>query len=178
LRANNSKKGPSGSKGYFPLSTLVDDMIRGGADADNVREQARYLLAAGCIISEHLRRDLSDEDLIAITPAGHVHLELAHSDFHYLAACAEDCWLANLTLAETIRRRITMAPFWKALSWPVTLDSARDFIRYLHGRLNGRMVPADVFLEDGTGLPHDLDLTGLEAIVDAQIRKHQSKTRH
>lgn len=132
LRSKAPLQGPSGFKGYHRQGDLVHDLIAVGADAEAVRMECRYLAKAGCILPEHLRPErIDDPDLIAITPAGHVHLELAHQDINYLAACAEDAWLEDDSLAERLRQRISLQPFWRALSWFNTLESAADFCRYL-----------------------------------------------
>jgi hypothetical protein len=134
LRSKATEHGPSGFKGYHRQGNLVHDLVAIGADGDAVRAECRYLAKAGCILPEHLRSEnIADADLIAITPAGHVHIELAHQDINYLAACAEDAWVADHSLAERLRQRVSLQPFWRALSWPNTLESAADFCRYLDG---------------------------------------------
>jgi hypothetical protein len=132
LRSKVTEQGPSGIKGYHSQGELVHDLIAIGADEQEVRTECRYLAKAGCILPEHLRSDnIDDSDLMRITPAGYVHLELAHQDLHYLATCAEDTWVEDRTLADNIRQRIAIKPYWRALSWPVTLQSAFDFCQYL-----------------------------------------------
>jgi len=103
--------------------------------------------------SEHLRPEsIDDSDLISITAAGHVHLELAHQDINYLAACAEDAWVEDHSLAERIRNRIAMQPYWKALSWPNTLESATDFCQYLEN-IQGRVGAKALFLAHNAHSP-------------------------
>lgn len=132
LRANARLSGPSGFKGYHRQGELVHDLVGVGADGSAVRQECRYLAKAGCILPEHLRPDaIDDTDLIAITPAGHVHLELAHQDINYMAACAEDAWVEDETLAESVRSRISQQPFWRALSWYNTRLNAADMCNHL-----------------------------------------------
>ena len=132
LRTRSAERGPSGIKGFHRFGDLVKSLVAHGSDERAVREECLYLIEARCILSEHLRLPiLSYDDLITITPAGHVHIDLAHKDIHYLSACAEDSWLGSASFAENVRRRITLSPIWKALSWGVTLDTADDFVKYL-----------------------------------------------
>jgi hypothetical protein len=78
LRKHSKDKGDSGLKGFHRLSRVVHALVAAGSDEFAAREQINYLLREGCILSEHLRSQLaSDEDLIAITPAGHVPLQLS-----------------------------------------------------------------------------------------------------
>jgi hypothetical protein len=132
LRANAQVAGSSGFKGYHRLGDLVHQLVAVGADGSAVRTDVHYLSKAGCILPEHLRAEsIDDSDLIAITPAGHVHLELAHQDINYLAACAEDAWVTDQALAERVRQRISQQPVFHALSWRNTLATAADLCRYL-----------------------------------------------
>lgn len=132
LRAKAQTIGPSGFKGYHRLGDLVHDLVSVGADGSAVRADVHYLAKAGCILPEHLRSDsVDDTDLIVITPAGHVHLELAHQDINYLAACAEDAWVSDHALADGVRQRVSQGPHFHALSWRHTLASAAEFCRYL-----------------------------------------------
>ena len=132
LRARGGRDGPSGVRGYHRLGDLIRDLLTIGADPDAVRTECRYLARAGCVLPEHLRPDsIQDQDLIRITPSGHVHLELAHRDVNYLAACSEDCWVTDFDLADSIRQRITQRPYWRGLSWPNTLAKAAGLAAHL-----------------------------------------------
>ena len=132
LRSKGPDTGPSGVKGYHRQGELVRDLLAIGADPEAIRTECRYLATAGCILPEHLRpAHIEDRDLISITPAGHVHLELAYHDFYYLAACAEDCWVTDSNLAESVRQRITQQPFYYGLSWKNTLENAAGLCEYL-----------------------------------------------
>jgi hypothetical protein len=131
LQSQARSNGPAGYRGYHPVGDVIQALVTVGTDETTVRRECNYLLIHGCILAEHLRRELlSDDDLITITPAGHVHLELS-SDFHYLAACAEDCWLEDEALAVRIRDRINQQPRWRSHRWPVILQSASEFSAYL-----------------------------------------------
>jgi hypothetical protein len=132
LRSKGGVIGPSGVKGYHPQGDLIRDMLTIGADPEATRVECRYLAKAGCLLPEHLRPDcIKDSDLLCITPAGHVHLELAHRDIAHLAACSEDAWVTSFNLAEAIRHRITQQPYWKGLAWHNALANAAEFCAYL-----------------------------------------------
>lgn len=182
LRHRRKEPGPSGIRGFHRLGDLASDLVAHGANPDVVLEQCHYLAKARCILSEHLRTDrLSCDDLIAITPAGHVHLELAHRDPHYLAACAEDCWMADYGLVEEMRRRMSITPHWKSLAWPITLDSALDFVRYLKAQQKASPAVSAPFLavSDQHSWQLDLDIieTSVQREIDADRFRHQNKTQ-
>ena len=131
LQEGARSAGPSGYRGYHRVSDLIGSLSALGTDETAVRRECAYLLHHGCVLAEHLKRELlSDEDLITLTPAGHVHLELT-DDFHYLAACAEDSWISDEAMAHRVHQRISEQPRWRSQRWPVILQSAADFARYL-----------------------------------------------
>src|SRR5262249_3822414 len=114
LRDNTNEVGPSGIKGYHRQSQLLQDLLLVGVPPEAAREEIRYLAKGGCLLPEHLRAEaIADGDLIAITPSGHVHLELSHRDINYIAACAEDAWVSSRDLAEAVRARITIQPYFR-----------------------------------------------------------------
>jgi energy-coupling factor transporter ATP-binding protein EcfA2 len=131
LQEGARSAGPSGYRGYHRVNDLIEALSALGTDEAAVRRECSYLLHHGCILAEHLKRELlSDDDLVTLTPAGHVHLELTE-DFHYLAASAEDTWIADEPTAKKIHQRIVEQPRWKSQRWPVILQSAADFAKYL-----------------------------------------------
>ena len=159
LRHRRKENGPSGIRGFHRTGDLVKSLVAHGSDGEMVLRECAYLLRAKCMLSEHLRTDtLSTDDLIAITPAGHVHLDLAHGDPNYLAACAEDCWIADPALVADMERRIVIEPFWKALARPITLDSACDFANYLIEYRRRVLSPDPSFLTTDDAKYWDLDL--------------------
>jgi len=132
LRAKSGMIGPCGIRGYHRQEQLLRDFLVIGAAPEAVRAEIRYLAKAGCVLPEHLRAEsIADDDLISITPGGHVHLELALRDINYLAACSEDAWVASKPLAEAVRSRVTMQPYYNGLSWGNMLANAGDFCAYL-----------------------------------------------
>jgi len=135
FRERKDSLGPSGIRGYHKQERLIADFLLAGLPPEAVREEVRYLAKAGCVLPEHLKSDaIDDQDLVALTPSGHVHLELAHHDINYLAACAEDSWVSAHDLAETVRSRVTQQPYFKGLSWMNMLANANDFCTYLMDR--------------------------------------------
>jgi exoribonuclease R len=50
-------------------------------------------------------KEITDDDLVSIAPAGHVHNQI-YSEQYYLAAIAEDSWLERKSIAQRIADRI------------------------------------------------------------------------
>ena len=179
LRSKGPDPGPSGVKGYHRQGDLVRDLLSIGADPDAVRTECRYLATAGCILPEHLRSShIEDSDLIAITPAGHVHLELAYHDLYYLAACAEDSWVTDHSLAEAVRQRTTQQPYYYGLSWRNTLDNAAGLCEYLR-KSQETSIRAATFLPSFKEEAARVDFDKLlAAIKDHQQRASAKQAAH
>jgi GTPase SAR1 family protein len=167
--------GPSGHKGYFPLSHLQADLSILGLDEGIVRRECVYLIRNGCLIAEHLRQDeLQSSDSVCITPAGHVHLELVQ-DVHYLAACAEDTWVADNQLCESTHRRITQQPRYHAFRWLNILETAREFVSYL--KAIQTTAPALSMITASAQDPFHFDFDKLLHEIDAMIDQHRHRQR-
>lgn len=171
LRAKGGIIGPSGVKGYHRQADLIRDLLGVGADPEAIRGECCYLAKAGCLLAEHLRPDsIQDEDLISLTPAGHVHLELAHRDVNYLAACSEDSWVTSYDLADSVRGRITQHPYWRGLSWHNTLANALAFCAYLKDA-QGSSLQAAPYVPPGLLPPASVDFEKLLS----EIFTHQTR---
>lgn len=165
-------------KGFHRMGDVVKALAAHGSDEASVREQCQYLTRARCIISEHLRTDvLVDDDLIAITPAGHVHLDLAHGDVHYISTCAEDAWIADERLSAQIVRRISMTPYRKALSWPVVLDTAFDFVEYLRSQEKNSPTAQSFFLEKDDRDDYALNLGAIAQDISTEKLRSEARNK-
>ncbi len=178
LRAQGAHPGPSGVRGYHRQGDLIRDLLSIGADPDAVRVECRYLATAGCVIAEHLRvSHIDDCDLIAITPAGHVHLELAYHDFFYLAACSEDSWVTDYGLAGAVCQRTTKQPFYYGLSWKNTLDNACAFCEYLRPSQENSIRGA-IFLPSFQKQAARVNFDKLLAVIKEQQHRVAVKATH
>ena len=142
-------KGPAGVEGFHRASDMIAGLAAIGHDASRVREELAYLSREGCVIPEHLRADkVEDHDLLKISAAGVVHLQLLANP-EYLAACAEDTWISDDELCKRITERISVG-FEKQFSPITTARNAGEFVDYLKGRWTEMLCAPDVFLESST----------------------------
>ena len=153
LKAHYREDGPTGVRGFHQCNALLSDLMPLGHDAARIRAEVEYLVQHGCILTEHQRGQIeSDDDLIRLSPSGFIHLSLV-SDLSYLAACAEETWVEDDSLARRVADRI--ARFGPKVHFsPVTMAAnASDFVEYLAKREQGRFQP-DKYLEGGfSGVP-------------------------
>jgi hypothetical protein len=123
-------KGPAGVEGFHRVSDMIADMATLGHDAERVRKELVYLAREECLVAEHLRSDkIADEDLVKITASGVVHLQLMANP-EYLAACAEDTWIADSELCKKIAERLGGGPR-EHFSPVTTARNSKEFVAYL-----------------------------------------------
>jgi hypothetical protein len=69
--------GPTGLKGYFPISQLCGELELYGVEEKAALREIEYLADGQCVLVEDLRiSQLTGDDLIRLAPAGFVHIEL------------------------------------------------------------------------------------------------------
>ncbi|OWV90685.1 hypothetical protein ATY78_16495 [Rhizobium sp. R635] len=106
LDEKSNQIGPQRLKGYVNVRQMRSELSRFGVDHTVFFRELETLARGFCILSEDFRTaNLADDDLIALAPAGRVHLQIC-SDTYYLAAIAEDTWFRDQALAEAIAERI------------------------------------------------------------------------
>lgn len=121
--------GPKRQKGYHRVGSLREDMARFGIEAPTFDRELEALAKALCILSEDFRtEDIGDDDLISLSPAGVVHLQMA-ADVYYLAAVAEDTWFDSKAKAEEIAARIKYPENHYQMA--TTLYNAQAVVEYL-----------------------------------------------
>jgi hypothetical protein len=151
LRANFQSAGTGGLKGYFPKREIKQALLPYGLEPDVVDREFNYLLAAQCVIAEHLRVDsLEEDDLVRLGPAGFAHLDLV-GNINYLAAVAEDTLFTDRLQAEKVSNRIRNPNLHLQLS--TVVDNADELVRFLESTRaallpeNGPFMASDSILE-------------------------------
>lgn len=127
------REGPSGIRGFHRCEDVVNDISNYGIDPIDVEREISYLCRANCLISESQNQNeeqINDQELIGLTPAGHVHINIAKLR-SYLAGCAEDSYLLDSTLAEHVIDQMNRNRLYAKISWTSTNIIAQEFSRYL-----------------------------------------------
>ena len=138
-------RGPAGVNGFHQVRSLVEALSRLGHDAVTIRDELHYLTREQCVVSEHLRAELQDDDLVKITASGVVHLQLMANP-EYLAACAEDTYLGDEATAARIAGRCTGKDVAGHFSRTTTAKNAGDLLDYLRRQADARFSAPEVFL--------------------------------
>jgi hypothetical protein len=116
-------------KGYVRVAKLRQDIANFGVEEDVFRRELEYLVRGFCVVCEDFRlKDITDDDLVSIAPAGHVHINVS-SEQYYLAAIAEDSWFERESIAQRIANRI--GDTRKHYTDSTVLDNAEDILEEL-----------------------------------------------
>jgi hypothetical protein len=176
LKAFKNIPGTNGVRGYQSASRLISDAAALGLDRDLVLRELIYLLEAHCIVAEHLRTDsIAENDLITLSPAGSVHLDFAE-DFYYLAACAEDLYFTEESVAREIKELMIRKPISRALGWETTLEAAHKIVRYLADW--SQQISSEAESLTNQHFPGVTpDFARLLSDITAQLQKYREKTR-
>lgn len=149
LKSMYSKHGPNGVRGFHKISTLISDLIPLGHSENRIRLELDVLIKNELIITESQDYiKYSDDDLISISPSGIMHIKLL-SNIVYLAACAEDNWYKNKSVAEIISKRITGQIGRGHYSISTTILNAKDLLLYLKEYYNEVLFKPEVYLNAG-----------------------------
>lgn len=148
LKNNLRKEGPSRAIGYHKVSKLFNDLIPYCHSFDRLHSELTDLLRFRCVITETQSEDkFDDEDLVAIAPAGIIHLELLN-DINYIAACAEDVWYRELQIAEDIQRRITEKIGQGHFTKESAIKNSKSLVDYLEEYKNNfLLIKPEVYLD-------------------------------
>lgn len=170
LRNNFGSSGTVGLKGYFPKREIKTALMPYGLSPDAMDREFNYLLAAQCIIAEHLRiNSLDDDDLVKLGPAGFVHLDLI-GNISYLSAVSEDTFFTDRLQAESVADRIRNPQ--SHLRIETSLANARELVRYLQSLRENLTLPNGGYLQADI-----LDsIAGLTDAADAITRMERSHT--
>ncbi|SEO93866.1 Type I restriction enzyme R protein N terminus (HSDR_N) [Luteibacter sp. UNC138MFCol5.1] len=156
--------GPSGLEGYFRKADVKIAVLPYGLSPDAVDREINYLLAAQCVIAEHLRTDsVVDEDLVRLGPAGYVHLDLV-GNVNYLAAIAEDTFFDDRIQAERVVKRIK--DMGSHLHLKTAVENATEVVDYLDAVLTRANKPHESIMRDSLLS----DLTGFASAREALQR--------
>jgi hypothetical protein len=144
LKSRFHEYGSSTVKGYFKVSDLKSSISIYGFDDAIITRDIEYLLASHCLVSEDFRIDqIADDDLIKISPAGFVHLDLL-GNITYLAALAEDTLFSDEATARKIAHRIV--DLEHQYDAHTAYENAKDLVSYLHSERQRQSHLSEVFL--------------------------------
>jgi hypothetical protein len=130
LKNSFRKYGPNRTKGYHKISELFKELQASGHPVDNVLDNVSKLVFAGCIYSESQHHEITLEDLISISPAGVIHLDLLRN-IDYLSTVAEDSYFRENQVAKGIADNLTGRGKFKVDSHQAAIDNSKLLLDYM-----------------------------------------------
>lgn len=169
LREKWEEQGPSGLRGYFPIRNIISELNLHGIDRSIAVREVEALARAQCVLSENLvTKNLSDNDLVRLGPAGFVHLELI-GNLTYLSAIAEDTYFQDVTAADRVAERIK---FYDAQYREETmLANAREVFEMLRREAESATQIGNSIII-GSAFPRLADLSPLKIAITSKERSN------
>lgn len=163
-----NRPGRNGIRGYFPVHEMRNDLIALGVPGHVFDRELDALIKAHCVISENMTVEkVSMDDLVRLSSAGFVHLELLGS-VDYLATIAEDTWFDRRDVADAIAERIGRLE--KHFHVHTQIQNARDLVDYLKAK-HGFLVNQISSFQDLSGPIRNLiDISEAQNGIDSLSR--------
>lgn len=122
--------GPTKIKGYHKTSDLEKYLISIGHSEDAIKREIEFFLFEDCIISESQDSVYNNDNLISITSAGIILLDLLYN-IDYLSTISEDTFFRNAEMAQSIANNMTGKSGFSPMSKQASLNNADTLIKYL-----------------------------------------------
>ncbi len=72
---------------------------------------------------------------------------------------------------------MAITPVWKSLAWPITLDSAREFVEYLFEQQKDPLSASQSLVAGDDKTLFELNLAPIKASIDGEIAAFQARPR-
>ncbi len=122
--------GPNHTLGFHQARSLFLDMQALGHSELRVQTEVEFLIKSGCVFSEAHGNIVEHDDLLCISPGGHVHLDLLR-DINYLAAVSEDVLFRENQTPKKIADNIVGKGYFKAESRSTSIANGNLLLDYL-----------------------------------------------
>ena len=127
LKIQKDILGPNAILGFHKVEDMIKDLQPLGHSEHVIKRELTNLIKKNLILNENQHLTLEDGDLIRISPAGSLHLNLL-KNVSYLAACAEAVLYRNSDIKERIAKRLSNTRY---LDLPNQINNAKDMLEYL-----------------------------------------------
>ncbi|MEH6486409.1 MULTISPECIES: type I restriction endonuclease [Pseudomonas] len=161
LKSTAREYGPNRTKGFHKVKTLLFFLQSTGHSEERAIEEIFNLTSSGCIFSEAQSHEITAEDLIAISPAGLIHLDLMRN-IDYLSTVSEDVYFRENQPAKKIADNLIGRGPFKIDSRQTALNNSSILINYLDAYHEKFFVgPAKLLTEEQSE-----DLLDIKNLVD------------
>lgn len=161
LKSTSREYGPNRTKGFHKVKTLLSFLQSTGHAEERAIEEISNLTISGCILSEAQTHEITPEDLIAISPAGLIHLDLMRN-IDYLSTVSEDVYFRENQPAKKIADNLIGRGPFKIDSRQTALNNSSILINYLDAYHEKFFIgPAKLLIEE-----YSEDLLDIKSLVE------------
>jgi hypothetical protein len=174
----NSAKiyGPNRTMGFHKVGSLLSALQAAGHSSDRALEEIAKLILAGCILSEAQSHEIAHDDLIAISPAGLIHVDLIRN-IDYLSTISEDVLFRENQVAKKIADNLIGKGPFKPDSRQTAISNSSALTGYLKGYHEKFFLGSTPILSDENSVEL-LDLVELHKFVEIASQNDDAFKRH
>ncbi|MFK8058299.1 MAG: hypothetical protein AB8F78_19395 [Saprospiraceae bacterium] len=169
LKERNRIHGPTRIKGYHVIDELIQELTLFGHTRSNLIRDVEFLMRNEYIISETQEYHYEPRNLVSITSAGFVLLELLFS-VDYLATIAEDVYYRTLDEPKAIAHNIGSTGKSKHLNRVAIIENADTLMKYLIRYQKENWIKSEAF-SSGITDPIGQQLVFSKDAIDRSKRK-------
>jgi Type I restriction enzyme R protein N terminus (HSDR_N) len=166
LKKSFREYGPNRTKGFHKISTLFKVLQASGHQIENALDDVSELILAGCIYSESQQYELALDDLIAISPAGFIHLDLL-KNINYISTISEDTYFRENQVAKEIADTLVGRGKFRSDSRQAAISNSKTLLNYMSSYYAKYFLGTAKVLEEGD----EKELTDISELTDFVLQK-------
>ena len=131
LNCNYAENGPKGIRSYFSVNDICKELKLYGHNEQRIKKEIEELIVTELLITESQQKKYPEEnELIAITANGKVHLDLLQN-MYYLAFISEDTYFEKDSIAQRIADNLLRKECFPYINHQTVIENAKLLIEYL-----------------------------------------------
>ncbi|WP_163834727.1 S1 RNA-binding domain-containing protein [Spartinivicinus ruber] len=154
LHSKFREYGPNKTKGFHKVGSLVQNLQSYGHSHSRILIELSSLILSGCVSSEAQKSDINIEDLVSISPAGIIHLELL-KNISYLSAISEDTLFRENQVAKSIADNLIGRGKFRNDSKQSQISNAKYLIDYMNSYHKSYFMGYAKILKEDTNINDD-----------------------
>lgn len=166
LHVRRFELGPNRNKGFHKVESLLAELQGLGFSSVSLWIGLRELIDADCVIAETSSVLLTEEDLISLSAAGAIHIELLE-DGQYLATVSEAVKFRSTQPPSAIKEIINGQGMFRAASREGTLQISKVLVDYLSSYYEEFHVKPEAL--DADDVRDYVKIEQIKELVDRQI---------
>lgn len=122
--------GPNKTKGFHKADSIIKALQANGHSGNRIAKEIDALIGANCIIAETLAENVCSDDLVSISPAGFIHLDLLRY-IGCLSAMSEDTYFRENQIAKSIADNLIGDGIFQHASRQADISNSKLLLDYM-----------------------------------------------